>query len=220
MKNYLEHPNEEVLERFVLNQSGDEELDVVETHILACDSCVARLETLEVEIAATKLALQQIHLQLAEQNHAAHQQTAARSKWFSLPRLSAIGAAAAIAIGIMLAPHFGKHGNDITMAQVTLMAYRGIETPVVPKDKPLHMFLNAEGLDQNSVAVRLVDGQGAQLWKGTAEVHQNRAAVDLPKIAESGTHIVQLYAPQTDNEANGQPNGEPRLLREFSFDVK
>jgi hypothetical protein len=48
---------EEALERFLLHQSRDEELEVLESHILACESCVTRLEDLEVWLAVTKLAL-------------------------------------------------------------------------------------------------------------------------------------------------------------------
>ncbi len=51
------HPTEESLERFLLKHSQEEELAVVETHILACESCVARLESLEMNVAVMKLAL-------------------------------------------------------------------------------------------------------------------------------------------------------------------
>ncbi len=56
---YIDHPTEEALERFLLHHSEEQELEIVETHILACESCVSRLESLESDIAASKLALRQ-----------------------------------------------------------------------------------------------------------------------------------------------------------------
>ena len=55
---YREHPSEEALERFLLNMSPEEEVEGFETHILACGYCIEQLETLETQIAATRLALQ------------------------------------------------------------------------------------------------------------------------------------------------------------------
>ena len=44
MTDYLDHPNEEALERFLRNEVQESELETIETHILACESCVTRLE--------------------------------------------------------------------------------------------------------------------------------------------------------------------------------
>jgi hypothetical protein len=205
---YLEHPAEEVLERFLLQHSDEEELDVVETHILACESCVARLETLETQIAATKLALQNIHQQ--EVAKAVAKQPAPSRSWFTLPRLSMAGALAALAIGIGIAPQFMNRNAPV--AQVSLVAYRGSETPTVPRDHQLDVHLNANDLNEDNVAVQLVDDRGSQLWKGNATVKQNEIDVNVPKISETGAHFFRIYAPAT--------KGEGELLREFAFNVK
>ena len=52
-----DHPTEDELERYILDRSRDEELEGLETHILACESCVT-IQDLEFEINVTKLALQ------------------------------------------------------------------------------------------------------------------------------------------------------------------
>ena len=54
------HPSEEALERFLMNTSGPEELEATETHILCCDECLDQCETLEVEIALTRVALKNL----------------------------------------------------------------------------------------------------------------------------------------------------------------
>src|SRR5581483_6267260 len=53
----LGHPREEALERFLLFQCKGEELGNIETHIVACDLCVTRLESLETQIAIVRLGL-------------------------------------------------------------------------------------------------------------------------------------------------------------------
>lgn len=209
MHNYLEHPDEEILERFLLHRSDEEELEVVETHILACESCVSRLETLEIQIAATKLALQQIR-----QNEAAADAapgTAARRAWFSLPKLSLAAGMAAAAVVILVVPHARK---DIALpvAEVNLVANRGSETTAVPKDRPLHLLMNANDLNQKQLTVQLVDANGKVSWNGVTAIEQDRAAVNLPKIQDTGEHFVRLYAPGAE--------GEPELLREFAIDVE
>ena len=205
---YLEHPVEETLERFLLNQAEGEELEAVETHILACDSCVARLEALEVQTAAMKLALQEFHKEQVAKA-VARQQAPFRS-WFTVPHLSMAGAVAALALGIFIAPQVFKH-NAAPLA-VTLMAYRGQETNVVAKNHPLHVHLNANDLNEKTVQVELVDDRGAELWKGTAPVQKDEVDVTVPEIAQTGAHFFRIYAPAS--------NGEGELLREFAFQVK
>ena len=57
---YLDHPAEEVLERFLLSHCSENELCEVETHILYCEACVDHLERLEIEITAVKRFLQKM----------------------------------------------------------------------------------------------------------------------------------------------------------------
>ena len=57
---FKDHPSEESLERYLLHQSSNGELDTIETHILACDDCVARLERAELYIATLRAACREI----------------------------------------------------------------------------------------------------------------------------------------------------------------
>ena len=137
---YRDHPSEDALERFLLNQSEEEELDIVESHILACESCVTRLETLELNIEATKMALKD---QLAEQAAKDAQPVSDRPRWLSwltLPRMSFAGVAlAACALTITFAS---------VPREATLMAYRGTETAIVSEWVPLNLQLNAKRSSQ------------------------------------------------------------------------
>jgi anti-sigma factor RsiW len=197
MQHYLDHPSEEALERFLLKQSPETELEVVETHILACSSCVAKLEHLETQIAVTKIALEE--LQHAPQQAKSIPKSFWRS-WFTVPKLAFAGAMAALALGIAA----------FLPAQVTLSAYRGAETIVVPEWRPLQVQLSAIDLPEGPVAVQLVNAEGAEIWKGRDSIRRERLEVRLPRITKDGNYFLRLYTGSNDAE----------LLREFAFRVK
>lgn len=201
MQPYFEHPTEEALERFLLNRSQEPELEVVETHILACNTCVERLEAMEVQIAVTKAALTEPSIVRAPEPNRTNNMW---RKWFSVPVLS-WAASAAVAAALCIAAFLP--------ARVELSAYRGTEMTMVPEWRPLHMHLNAEDIADGAVAVQLVNAEGAELWTGTATVQRDQADVHLPRIYHAGSYFVRLYEP-----AEGGARGD--LLREFPFQVK
>lgn len=205
---YLDHPNDEALERFLLHHATEEELEVVETHILACESCVTRLEDLEFLIATTKLALQEVRSEQLAKQAAKAQQTSWKS-WFTVPRLSWAGGLAVFALGVALVPQL----THPQAADVALSAYRGLDVSTVPEGRPLHVSLNANDLGNGPVTVELVNGQGLRLWQGTTDIQNNKVDISIPQIRQIGTHFIRLYSPKAGN-------GEGDLLREFAFQVK
>jgi len=199
---YREHPSEEALERFLLKMSPEGEVEVVETHIFACESCVEQLETLETRIAATRMALRELEAQRVPKG--TFERSSQWKSWFTIPRLSFAGACAALAAGAILFS---------IPRDVNLTAFRGTETAIVSEGRPLHMHLNAAGLLPGPVAVELADRQGATEWKGTAVVRHDAVDVTLPRITQSGPHVLRLYSlPPAGTE------GE--LLREFALDAQ
>ncbi len=204
---YLDHPTDEALERFLLNHANEEELEIVETHILACESCVTRLEDLEFLITATKLALQEVRSeQLA--NQAAKQKTSWKS-WITVPRLSWAGGLAVVALGVAIVPQLAqRHTTDIALS-----AYRGLDISTVPEGRPLHVSLNANDLGSGPVTVQLVDSRGLRLWQGSSDIQNEKVDISVPRISQVGTHFIRLYSPKSGN-------AEGDLLREFAFQVK
>ncbi len=203
------HPTEDELERFVLNQCHEQELEDVETHILACESCVTRLEDLEVQISVTKLALEKMQAeQLAK---AAARQTSAKWTWLTVPKLSIAGGLAAIALGLIAVPTLLQHNAEV--AQVSLSAYRANEFSVVPEGRRLHVRLNTGDLANGTVSATVADLTGVEVWKGRAAIHNEQAELEMPPIVEKGVHYLRLYSP-------ARSGSEPHLLREFAFRVK
>ena len=201
-ESYREHPSEEALERFLLNMSPEEELESVETHVLACGRCVDQLETLETQIAATRLALQSLE---TKRNSKSSVETSSSWKsWFTIPRLSfaATGAAAAAGAILFSIPR-----------DVAITAYRGTETAIVSEGRPLHMHLNAAGLNPGTIVVELADSKGSIVWQGTSVIRNDTVDVTLPRITQSGSHFVRLYSPP-------QAGTESVLLREFALNAQ
>jgi len=200
-ESHCEHPNEEALERFLLNMSAEEEIESVETHVLACGYCIDQLETLETQIAATRLALQTLE---AKWNSKSSAKAASRWKsWFTIPRLS-LAATGAVAAAGALFFSIPRH--------VTIAAYRGSETAIVSEGRPLHMHMNAAGLTAGPVALELADKKGSIVWKGTSVIRHDTIEVTLPRLTRSGSHYLRVYSPP-------ETGTESVLLREFALDA-
>lgn len=198
---YREHPHEDALERFLMNQCEEEELDIVETHILACETCVTRLETLDLNLRALKLALNTHQAEQARQL-AQHESKKGWFSWLTAPHLSFGGAAlAACALAItMFVPR-----------DVSLTAFRGNERIAVSEWLPLDLHLNARDLAEGPVHIAVVNDRGDVFWQGNATVQNNQIDVKIPRLTTAGEYVVQVH-PQSDQ------NGSP--LREFLIRTK
>ncbi len=207
MQQYVDHPAEETLERFLLHQMQEEELESMETHILACDSCVARLEEMEIQIAATKMALAELHKETVAKNYA--KQSHSRWSWFKSHSWSLAGATAALALTMAVVPRF----VHVSPFETEVSAYRGSETTIIPAGRPLVLHLNAKDLPAEPVRVEMVNAEGNLVWQGKDAINHDRINAKLPQIKTKGNYLLRLYAASKD----GAPGD---LLREFSFDVK
>ena len=91
-----------------------------------------QLETLELDIATTKIALESWRRCRRESKRP--KAVGAWKSWFTIPRLSLASGAAAR--GLWSNSPFRPH-------DIALTAYRGTETAIVSEWRPLHMHLNA-----------------------------------------------------------------------------
>lgn len=199
---YHEHPTEEALERFLMNHSTEEELEFVETHIFACESCVEHLEVLEMQITATKLALASAEAKRIQKESV--KQSSYWKNWFSIPHLSYASGFAVLALGVILFS---------IPRDVTITAYRGTETAIVSQWRPLHVHLNASGLPVGPATVQVVDANGSLVWRGASVVKNDQLDVTLPRLKTSGQYYVRLYS-------TSQNGSDPELLREFAVQAK
>lgn len=195
----LEHVSEDALERFLLNHCQYEELEVVETHILACDSCLTRLDILGLEIEAARLALQS----LPTKHTSRLAQLASRcASCFSLPRLSLAGAGLAASVLILM---LGSIENNVTVT-----ANRGDETSLVSPWLPLRLHLDSRDLSYGLVDVEIVDSVGRKIWEGDSSVNDNGLEVKVGWLTAPGPFFIRVFS-------QGHP---AELLREYSIQIR
>jgi hypothetical protein len=195
-----DHPAIDLLERFALNTCSEEELDLVETHILACDACVCALEDLEVQVAATKLALEQV---LREQKSKPEPERIHSSwrNWFTAPNLGWAGAALAASAVCLLA---------LLPVNVELGAERGSEqVVVVPEWRNAVLTISQGGLQDGPVQAEIVNENGQRLWAAAADCSHGLVGLHIPRMTAAGHYYARLYTVR-----------EHELLSEFPFEVK
>jgi hypothetical protein len=199
---YFDHPSVDVLERFVLHRSSEEEVELIETHVLACESCVCALENLELEIAATKLALEQI---AAEQPQRTFELEPRKRRfwksWLSVAKLSWAAAGLATCALCLFA---------VVPAKIELKADRGIARVVVPEWRNAHVKFIDEGLPAGPLRAEIVNETGTVVWSGDAQGQPGALNLQLPRIMNAGHYYARLYTAGADHE----------LLSEFPFEVK
>ena len=203
---YLEHPAEETLERYLMHRSDEQEVELVETHTLACNYCVDKLEALEIQIAATKLALQNLHNEEVEKRVNAPQKAGWRS-WLTVPKLSMAGGLAALVVAVGLVAPMSHQNTEET---VNLSVYRGLEVQTIHKGHDLKLNLNAQGLTQSPVNLELRDESGNAVWHGSSTIANNQIEAKVPAIKTAGSYTIDVY---------GTSNNE-KPLREFAVRVQ
>jgi hypothetical protein len=207
----LNHPSEDVLERYSVRNSSWEEIEVIEGHILGCNDCIARLEDLESYAAVFRAASEELS---REGSLRTEKQGAQRGPWFTPGRLAwaSAGAMLFVAISFVPGPILRRH-NAIPL-RVNVSAWRGVDIASVATGHPLDLRLNSTDLRTGAVVVQLVDSSGREVWHGPASVRNESVAVSLPTLNHRDNYFVRLYSVGS----NGATYGD--LLREFGLRAK
>jgi hypothetical protein len=200
-RSYFDHLPIDVLERFILHRSSEQEVELVETHMLACESCVSALENLEIELAATKIAFEEVAAEMPNRVAISEPQRPFWKNWFGLPALS--WSAAGILAGALSFFVF-------VPANIELKAERGTATVIVPEWRNTHLRFVDEGLPAGPLRAEVVDASGALVWSGDAQDQPGAVNLDLPRITKAGRYYARLYTAGTQHE----------LLSEFPLEVE
>jgi len=215
----LEHVSERLLERYLAQQGSESEVEVVETHLLICDSCRGRLDELE----DYRSVVRQGFALLASQP-----QKSKAPGWFrGLPAWSLPGswppwsqrdwllipAAAMLALAAFLVvPAMRREAGPV---DVSLTSERGGETQLVgaPQGRNLQLRLDSSGLPDGQVWVEIVDNNGNAITEQQALARSNQATIRVANLA-SGVYYARIYS------SKGGHLDSDRLLREFAFQVR
>jgi hypothetical protein len=199
------HPTDDTLEEYIFRRMNEQEVDNIETHLLACEFCLGRLESLELHIATMKVVMRDLR---TEETMDAIED---RAKWPGLlvPRLSWVAAAAMVAICVSLPAVIRQRGAT---PEISLHAYRGADVPIILQGRRTRLALDALDLPQGNVSVQVVNLDGLQVWSDRASIHNDVAHVTLPRLDKEGSYLLRLY------DSSGHDG--PQLLREFVFRVQ
>ena len=207
----LDHPSEDLLERFLFRNSSREEADAIEDHILGCNDCIARLEDLEGYIAVFRAASDEL---IRETCMRAERRASRRARWLMPGKLGWVSAVALLLIAILFVPGSISNQNEAVPLQVNVSAWRGVDITSVPTGHPLSLHLNSTDLRPGSVVVQLVDSRGREIWHGPASVRDESVGVSLPPLSRRDNYFVRLYSVGSNGETYGD------LLREFGLRAK
>src|ERR1700761_8098233 len=97
----VSHPSEDLLEKFARNRCSDQEVELVETHVLACSVCVTKLEDLDNFLAAFRPGYQEF----------LRSRSRTTRPLFNLRWAYALAAVAVLGIGVSVMPHQFHSGS-------------------------------------------------------------------------------------------------------------
>jgi hypothetical protein len=194
------HPSEDLLEKFARNRCSDDEVELVETHILGCEICVTRLEELDDFLDAFQPGYQELR-----------QNRTRSARRLSFQWAFGLATAAVLGIGLSFVPRLTHHEGPtfLAPAQLQLSAERGNEAAKAPAFRPLQLRLSATDLPQRILSVEVVNAVGSAVWNGSTQVAHDEATVNLPAMP-AGAYFLRLYAGSKDRS---------ELLREFAFQI-
>jgi hypothetical protein len=210
---FRDHPTDEMLERYLLNQSDEAEFEVVESHILVCSDCVGRLEQAESFITTFKAACGELSVTGARTPKVVSFMRKIGASLTPL-RLSWTAGLAIVFAALIMAPAQFALRRPISPTQVTISAWRGRESVAVPAKRPLMLHLRSIDLPDGTVAVQLVDALGREVSHGSTSINQEIASVSIPPLQTPGAYFLRLYS------VADTKSGQRDLLREFAFQAR
>jgi hypothetical protein len=205
----FDHPPDETFERLLLHKTERTEIEILEDHILACDFCLTRVQNLQGQIIATKLAIRKMKRKQAART--ATRTPLSRLNHLTLRALLLTAVSAVFVAKLIFVPP--PVPENAAIAEVNLSAYRSSGAVVLPQGRPVHMTLDAADLPETPVLVQVVNPFGSEIWRGDAAVLQEKAEILFPPFTSRGLYLLRLYAPAARDK-----KGE--ILREYAFNVK
>jgi len=203
------HPEDGVLEDYLVGNLTETESGSLEEHLLVCDACRLRLDETDAYVASMRGAAEALRTRqrrAAQASQAAQASHATRWRpnwvWF---RLAPAVAALALLAGVFVWQS-GPSGVAGAPFAVSLQATRGSSAlPWAPADTSLRVRLDLTGLpDFPSYRLEMVSDSGAPVWRETVTAHNAMAESRMPRT-KAGAYFIRVYSPA----------GE--LLREFGI---
>lgn len=197
------HPDDDLIECYLMHRLAEEEVARVEEHLLACPACQHQLEEMEEFILVTRSALpdfgrkppsRALHIRAAGIIHS----------WSGMLGLAAL--LAAFTAGAFVPFH--RLRTNLPPSEITLHAMRGPSNPLIHVQSGHKLLLNLDTteLPSGDYAVQVVDSSGTEVWSGPAQRLQNPIRADVGGSLRPGRYWVRLL------------RGE-ELVREYGLEI-
>ncbi len=194
----LPHPNEDLLEEYVLHRLPEPLAAQVEEHLLICPLCQDAITETDQFLAALKVAASQPAPAMV------------RPGWLDA-RTSLAPILALVVLALAVVWNYPSYPQDAsTPVAVSLSSLRGTNPlSPAPAGKPLLLSIDLPDLVSGSkYSVEVVDAAGGPVWKGSVSEIDGHLVATMSKPLVSGLYWVRLYG--ADSE----------LLREFGLSAK
>jgi anti-sigma factor RsiW len=192
-KCFLPHPNEEILDEYVLGRLPEALAAQVEEHLLICHRCQDAITATDQLVSALK---------------AAPRETTSAGERAGYTRTSLVPI---LALVVLAAVIVWKRPREASLpVAVSLSSLHG-PNPLssAPAGKPLLLSIDSPGLSQEKeYRVEVVDAAGSPVWRGAVARANGKLLGQMPTPLGNGIYWVRLY------------DTGSRLLREFGLSAK
>lgn len=184
------HVGEERLEAYAMNSLAEDEVAIVEEHLLVCVTCQDQLAAVEQYGRAMQGAAKRIR----EEEAAAPVTPGAWEKvraWFHTPIPIFAGVLAVASVILMVGLNLDqKPGPPV---EVELQAIRGETGTTALAGHALHLRLDNRGIpDLATWPIEIVDQVGNKVWTGTGTRSDTAILATVDQSFKQGTYFVRL----------------------------
>lgn len=201
---FSSHVPEQLLERYALHQLDEEQLAIVEEHLLICPACQDHLTQVDEYVQALKLAATEVR-----------NRRSGHGRW--LPDFRRIPVAAyllATTTIVALALVIPWQGRNVPYHEVILEAARGASPiPVAEASAGSFLVLRmdvSEIVRSGGYEVSVVNSVGRELWRAGGHANQNQLSIPVSVRLSAGRYWIRLFD-------TSQP---PDLLREYGLELR
>jgi hypothetical protein len=196
------HPEEEILERFAMDQLNGPELDRFEDHLLLCAHCQERLDEVTGYVAVMREAAENV---AAEAPVESVWRRWLRLDWLPMPAPALAGAFVVLIAVLAWQPWRATAPSEWRTVELATLR-GGAAGSVGTEGFSLHLRLDVDGLDTAGAAAQIVTANGKTIAEVPAPVAEGKAELRYAPGLEAGQYWVRL-----------KKSGE--TLREYSLVV-
>jgi hypothetical protein len=182
------HPEEEILERFAMNQLNGPELDRFEDHLLLCGHCQERLDEVTEYVALMREAAENV---AADAPAESVWRRGLRLWWLPKPAPALAGALVVLIAVLAWQPWRATAPSEWRTVELATLR-GGAAGSAGAEGYSLHLRLDVSGLDTTGSAAQIVDANGRSIAEMPSPLVDGKAELRYAPGLEAGQYWVRL----------------------------